>query len=264
MITLTTDFGLEDSYVGQMKGVILSIAPEVRIVDLAHGIQSQNVLAGAISLEGAIGAFPEGTIHIGVIDPGVGSERAAIAIDTEHGIFIGPDNGLFSAVLEKSPFRRAVRLTNSRYHRPTVSRTFHGRDIFAPVAGHLAAGADFADLGEPTTELATLDIPRPAERPDGGLDLVPLCADRFGNLILNLTEAEFRQRLGDGDEAACGLYLGRKKIATINQTFADVPVGWVVAYFGGSGRLEVGIRNGDAAAMLKKHGRGGVKLTLRF
>src|SRR2546428_9085642 len=132
ILTLTTDFGLADSFVGVMKGVILGIAPDVRVVDLTHQIPAQNIVAGALALESAVDYFPEGTIHLAVVDPGVGSERAAVAIETDRFILVGPDNGVFSLALDKYRPIQAVQLTNLKFHLSPISTTFHGRDVFAP------------------------------------------------------------------------------------------------------------------------------------
>src|SRR5262249_40537352 len=146
IITLTTDFGLADPYVGVMKGVILGIAPEARIIDITNEIPAQNIVAGALALESAVDYFPESTIHVGVVDPGVGSDREPVTIETDRFTCIGPDNGLFGLATKRSTIRRIVRLTNPAHRLTQVSFTFHGRDIFAPAAAHLAAGISFEEL----------------------------------------------------------------------------------------------------------------------
>ncbi len=254
IITLTTDFGLTDSYVGQMKGVILSIAPQVTIVDLCHGIRPQGVIEGAIVLESAAGCFPPGTIHVAIVDPTVGSGRAALAVQTDLGLFIGPDNGLFTAVLARWPARAAVQLTNPAFHRQPVSPTFHGRDIFAPVAAHLAIGTPLHALGEPATDLVQLDVPHPEPIGSGeGLTLHVLYADHFGNLVTDLAADFFdrwRRQRGSGPIA---IRIGDVRIDRISTTYSDVCEGGLVAYFGSSGRLEIALRNGSAADLLHAH-----------
>ncbi len=159
IITLTTDFGFRDTFAGVMKGVILSIAPAAQIVDLCHGIPPQDILAGALALEESAAFFPRGTIHVAVVDPGVGSDREAIAVETERAFYIGPDNGLFDLVVKKERLKRAVKLQNPRYRLPAVSATFHGRDIFAPAAAHLANGVALDEFGAPIAPLTELAIP---------------------------------------------------------------------------------------------------------
>jgi S-adenosylmethionine hydrolase len=245
IITLTTDFGLFDPYVGIMKGVILGIAPEAVLVDITHDVPAQDVVAGALALEAVCEFFPAGTIHVAVVDPGVGSGRAAVAVETEFCYFVGPDNGLFTAALARALLSRAVRLTNPAYHRRPVSATFHGRDIFAPVAAHLAAGAAFETLGDPLTELVTLDLPRPVARADS-LELHVVHVDRFGNLITDLTADSFILDFG-----RARLHIGGREIVGISRTYADAAQGQPVACFGSSGRLEIGVRDGSAAETLR-------------
>jgi len=242
LITLTTDFGTADAYVAQMKGVIESIAPGTSVIDISHDVPAQDVVAGALMLEHTLAAFPEGTIHVGVIDPGVGSARRAIVVRTEHATYIAPDNGLLTAVLQRTPAVACVSLTNPAYHRASVSRTFHGRDVFTPAAAHLAAGTPFDNLGDPITDPAMLDLPTP--RPtDAGLELHVIHIDHFGNLITDATAADL-----DASPDAVTLTLGDHVITGIHTTFADVAPGEPVAYLGSSNHLEIAIRNGSAAA----------------
>lgn len=254
IISLTTDFGLVDTYVGQMKAVIATIAPFTTIIDMTHCVSPQNVLAGAYCMETILDSFGSGGIHVGVVDPGVGTDRAAVAVKTNDGIFIGPDNGLFSVVLERTVFHKAVRLTNDKYHRSDVSATFHGRDIFAPVAAHMAAGVAFEDFGEPTTELVTLQLPEPMDGDAGGLLLHVIMVDHYGNLITDLTRSRFDQWLESTGVTAKNVQLssGKYKIRGIGDTFGDVSNGEPVAYFGSRRRLEIAVRNRSAACELNK------------
>ncbi|MFG0328653.1 MAG: S-adenosyl-l-methionine hydroxide adenosyltransferase family protein [Phycisphaerales bacterium] len=250
IITLTTDFGWSDTYVGVMKGVILGLCREARIVDLTHEIAPQNVLGGAIAIESSLRYFPEGTIHVGVVDPGVGTERAAVAIETDQSILVGPDNGLFSFALTAQSLKRAVRLTNRQYFRPSVSDTFHGRDVFAPVAAHLANGVALADLGEPLDDLTTLLAPEPVYAANR-IESHVLHVDRFGNLITDLRVEEFdswRRRAGVHRVrvSAAGHSLG-----AVQRTFADAPPGDPLAYFGSGGRLELAVSAGSAHEFLE-------------
>lgn len=240
LITLTTDFGTADTFVAQMKGVILGIAPQARIVDITHHIPPQDVTTAALALDDTVDAFADGAIHVVVVDPGVGGSRAAIAVRTDRFTLIGPDNGVFSAVLARHTVHRGVTLTNPAYHRHPTSATFHGRDIFAPVAGHLAAGCAFDDLGKGHSQLVTLDLPAPKPIADG-LELRVLRIDHFGNLLTNLKQA-------DCPAGPVVVQVGMVTVRGIRRTFADVSPGDAVAYFGSGGRLEIAVRNGDAAA----------------
>ena len=200
VITLLTDFGLADSYVGAMKGVVLGINPQANLVDLTHDVSPQNVLQGAFLLGTAWPYFPDGTIHLAVVDPGVGTERRALLLEGHGHLFLAPDNGILSFVLPQeetgtSPFQpylarvpegfRAYALTDPRYWRHPVSDTFHGRDIFAPVAAHLSLGLAAEEVGEPVDSLIRLAIPVPQWQGDRLLGHV-LHIDRFGNVVTSV------------------------------------------------------------------------------
>lgn len=250
IITLTTDFGTADSYVGQMKGVILGIAPHVTIVDLSHEVPAQDIMAGALVLESAVDHFPKGTIHVVVVDPGVGTDRAPIAVQTERFVLIGPDNGVLSAALARDIPLEAVQLTNTDYHNQPVSNTFHGRDIFAAVAAHIANGAVLGILGDPVEHMTQLDLPPPADR-GHGLELHVLSIDHFGNLITNLTFSDYqRWCAGRAQTHTPTIRIGNHQIDQISRTFDDAPTGGLVAYFGSSGRLEIAVDHKNAAQAL--------------
>lgn len=249
LITLTTDFGSADSYVAQMKGVIAGIAPHTRVIDGTHDIPPQNILAGALAVDAIVDAFPDGAIHVVVVDPGVGSERAAVAVRTSRFTLIGPDNGVFTLVLDRYPPTEIIRLTEPAYHRAPVSPTFHGRDVFAPVAAHLANGVTIEKLGESVTTLVNLDIPQPSETPDG-LTAVVLLGDRFGNLTTNLTRGRYDAWLAQTHAGSATVSVKGREIGPVRQTYADVEPGDPVAYFGSSGRLELAVRNGSARCAL--------------
>ncbi len=244
LVTLTTDFGLTDSYVGVMKGVILGIDPTVTIVDISHDIAPQDVQEAAYVIYAAYPYFPPDTIHVVVVDPGVGSRRRAIALRAAQAYFVAPDNGVLSYVLAREEMEEAVDLTNSRYHRPTVSHTFHGRDIFAPVAAHLARGVPLTEMGEPLTEIATFPLPQPQMLPNGEVIGHVLHIDRFGNLILDVRGEDLA--LDDG----IVLEVAGRRIQGLRRTFADVPAGALVAYIGSTGHLEIALREGNAAQSL--------------
>jgi S-adenosylmethionine hydrolase len=252
LITLTTDFGVGDSYVAQMKGVILTINPAVQIVDITHAIPPQDVARAATVIAEIAGAFPAGTIHVAVIDPGVGSDRALLAAEAAGQRFLAPDNGLLTPLFRSCPPVRLHRLENDRFWRKPVSATFHGRDVLAPVAAHLSRGTELAELG-PAVDVATR-VTLPVTGPQqvgrtlaGRVESV----DTFGNLITNIREPD----LPAGDHAGFRISIGSERIVGIHRTYADRPLQAVVALIGSSGRLEIAVNGGNAAAMLNL-GRG--------
>ena len=257
LLTLTTDFGLADTYVGVMKGVILGIAPSARLVDLTHEITPQNLLEASARLEAAIPYFPPGTIHLVVVDPGVGTERAVLVVETKTCRFVAPDNGVLTLPLRRFPTCRVIRLGEAarRYFRQPVSATFHGRDVFAPIAAHLAAGVPPESLGENVAPemLVTLPVPElQAGRDAEGrsiLRLHALYADHFGNLITDLTAGRWAAwEQAEGVLAPdITVQAGGQQWQGLARTFADVPIGSPLAYWGSAGCLEIAIRNGNAA-----------------
>lgn len=194
LITLTTDFGYEDPFVGIMKGVILSIAPGAGIVDLTHGVAPQDIRCAALALNFACPFFPPGAIHLAIVDPGVGSARRPILIECEEAFFIGPDNGVLSLAAERKKIRRVVELSNQRYYLQPVSSTFHGRDVFAPAAGHLAAGIPAGDFGPELDDWKRLEVPG-AVKSAGAIRGEIIYIDHFGNLITNVSARDL-ERLG--------------------------------------------------------------------
>lgn len=244
IITLTTDFGSHDAFVATMKAVILSNVPDARIVDICHDIPAHDIVAGSSILEDAYSYFPHGTIHVVVVDPGVGSMRAAIAMQTEHYYFVGPDNGIFSSALHRESLIEAVKLTNTAYHLPVVSATFHGRDIFAPVAAHLARGVPIEHMGEHLSTLQPLDFPLP-KRDGNQLELRVLRVDRFGNLITNLKRDLYEQ--WNPKFAPIRIRIGTSELTKLSRTYSDAPAGQPVAFFGSSNRLEIGLNLGRAS-----------------
>lgn len=246
MITLLTDFGLEDVYVGIMKGVIAGIHPQAHIIDLTHQVPPQNIALGSFQLGNAYPHFPPGTIHVAVVDPGVGSHRRAIAIQMPSGILIGPDNGLFSHVLMYEDAIAAVELTNSQYwYSKQPSHTFHGRDIFAPVAAHLATGLSLQVLGpelslSSLTTLPNLSTWQPTS--NGGMGNIQ-AIDYFGNLITNIPASEV-------SNASWILQIDQHHIhsATSYTTTEDYPT--LKALIGSHGWLEIALPNGSAHRIL--------------
>jgi S-adenosylmethionine hydrolase len=191
LITLTTDFGHQDPFVGIMKGVIFGINPNARIVDLSHGIPPQDIRAGALALCHSAPFFPLGTIHVAVVDPGVGSERKPILIESEGSYFVGPDNGILSLAVEGKRVNWIVELSEETYHLKPKSATFHGRDIFAPVAAHLSLGIPASEFGEPAKDYVRLRLPE-IVRTAGGIQGEIIYSDSFGNLVTNIRERDLQ------------------------------------------------------------------------
>jgi hypothetical protein len=239
IVTLLSDFGTADGYVAAMKGAILAVSPGLRVVDVTHEVPPQDVRSGAFILAQVAPVFPPGTVHVAVVDPGVGSLRRPLLVLAAGQAFVGPDNGLLTRA---APRPHEVRhLSRPSWWRPAPSRTFHGRDLFAPVAAHLASGRDPADAGPVITDPVELCLPEPVERP-GGLVGEVIHADRFGNLVTNVGG----DRLAGADPAALQFAIAGFTITGLSATFADVAPGELVAYVGSDGLLEVGRRGGDA------------------
>jgi S-adenosylmethionine hydrolase len=253
IITLTTDFGVEDSYVGIMKGVILGIAPAARLIDITHQVSPQNIHQGAYMVQTFDGYFPPGTVHLVVVDPGVGGDRAAIVLETPAAWFVAPDNGVLTYVwrdaLEQwGPGRCAVtELTERRYWLANVSSTFHGRDIFAPVAAHLARGVPRTALGPERPAITEAALEQPGPHRAGGLVGRIIHIDHFGNCITNITPRHLEQA-GIGPELTAEL-IGQH-IPGLYRTYAHAPLGALMALIGSSDRLEIAVRNGNAAQTL--------------
>jgi hypothetical protein len=247
IITLMTDFGLKDGNVGVMKGVILGIAPETQIVDLSHQISPQNIAEAALVLRRAMPYFPAGTIHVVVVDPGVGTSRRPMAARLGEQFVIGPDNGLVTQALESVEARgeaaRFIHLDRPQYWLPEVSHVFHGRDIFAPTAGYLAAGTAFESLGSPFSDPVRLSLPQPVRTPDGWRGEV-IHIDHFGNISTTLRQ----EMLGYPDHLKmrlCGV-----EIDGMVRTFGERPAGELVALYGSTGNLLACVVNGSAAERL--------------
>ena len=256
VITLTTDFGLADPYVASIKGVILSLNPQTVIVDVSHAVRPQQIEQGAFLLQASLPYFPPDSIHIAVVDPGVGSQRRAIALRAASGTFIGPDNGILSAALPDDVRNRAreadarvrlpqgssgVALTDSRYHRQPVSDTFHGRDIFAPAAAHLSLGVPLSDLGEPVDEVVALPPFRAQREPDGSHRGRIVHIDVFGNLITDV-------RGEDLASPRLTVEVSDRQIAGLQRTYASGQ--GLTALVGSSGFLEIALTAGSAVAEL--------------
>lgn len=266
VITLTTDFGTGDAYVASMKGVILTINPEAVIVDICHTIEPQNILQAAFILSTAYQYFPTGTIHLAVVDPGVGSQRKAILLKTPTAFFLAPDNGVLSYIMDETDKKtakpatqiaakpesiklgaglEAVAITNQDFWHKPVSATFHGRDIFAPVAAHLSLGVPLHKFGDSLSHVHVFPIPRPYNNDRGSLIGRVLHIDNFGNLITNI-------RSSDLPAEEITMTSGKQQIQGISQFYAEAE--GLAAIIGSSGYLEISLKNGNAADLL------GVKL----
>jgi S-adenosylmethionine hydrolase len=245
VIALTTDFGLTDPYVGIVKGVLATRAPGATVIDLTHGIPPQDVLAGALVLRHAAPYFPPGTIHLAVVDPGVGGTRRPICIETDTALFVAPDNGLCSLAAPPERTRRVVHLTDERFFLAPRSTTFHGRDVFAPVAAALATGTPPEALGPPVSDPVRIAVP-PVETEPGRLRGAVLYVDRFGNLVTNIEAA----RLAAFPRRAVSTTIGGVQVRGIATAYADVERGALLAVIGSWGLLEIARRDGSAAGAL--------------
>jgi S-adenosylmethionine hydrolase len=246
LVALLTDFGTRDWYAAALKAVILSRAPETRLVDITHEIPPQDIAAGAFTLAAAVPSFPAETVFLAVVDPGVGAGRALLAARADGRYFVGPDNGLLAPSLEQARTRSVVRLTERRYWGPDISRTFHGRDIMAPVAAHLARGGALHRLGPPHARLAALPSPAVAAR-GGRVRGAIVHIDAFGNLMTNLRAARWLPARAEG--RAVLRYRGRR--VPVVSSYADGRPGQLVAVAGSLGLLELAVPCGSAAARFR-------------
>ena len=247
--TLLTDFGSRDPFVGIMKGVIAGLAPHARVIDLSHHVAPQNVEQGGWLWAQAVPFFPVETIHVAVVDPGVGSARDILVAQTSDAFFIAPDNGILGYVVDRAALRALVSLRDPRYFLAPVSETFHGRDIFAPVAAHISRGVPLRSFGPPKEDPVWLEPPAATRRPAGGsagaeevigriMDI-----DRFGNCQTNV-------RLSPGDPVL-EIRVGGQVLAGLSRCYTDVPVGDPLALVGSSGFLEVSVSQGRADEQLR-------------
>ena len=270
IITLTTDFGLNDAYVAAMKGVILGINPEATLVDICHTIRPQNTSQTAFVLSTAYRFFPQKTIHLVVVDPGVGTERRAIILRTPSADFVAPDNGVLSYVIQELSAEpvadnprlqqvklertlEAVEITNSQFWRTPVSPTFHGRDILAPGAALLSLGFPPINFGEAITSLTMLPLPQPYQRPDGSLAGHILHIDNFGNLITNIRSSDL-----PSTKELITIEVGDQVITGLSRTYAEGR--GLLTLIGSSGHLEVSLKGGSASAFLDAEVGNEVKL----
>ena len=247
IITLLTDFGLRGPYVASMKGVILSIKPQCTLVDITHQINSHDIKEGAFILGQAYSNFPKGTIHLSVVDPGVGSARKPILIVTKNYFFVGPDNGLFTIALRRERVKQVVILTNQKFFLPEISSTFHGRDIFAPVAAYLALGVKPESFGPSIKSVCEIPFPDPAIT-QGKLTGEIVHVDAFGNLVSNIDRKSLLQ-FSEGRPLV--IKIGKRTIRGLKKGYWEGRKDEPVALIGSGGFLEISIREGNAQKILK-------------
>jgi S-adenosylmethionine hydrolase len=245
ILTLTTDFGIAGPYVAALKGVLLDLAPGAQLVDVCHTISPQNILEGGFVLAGIVDAFPRGTVHLAVVDPGVGTERRLIAVSVAEQWFVLPDNGLITGVARGRNVGGTWEITNPSVQRSVVVPTFHGRDILAPASAHLLRGGDPAQLGPPRESFITLRNFEPTQDEQGFVGEV-IFRDAFGNLITNV----HADRLAAAARDAWTIEIAGERIEGILRTYGERPPGTLVALVGSSGWVEIAVVNGDAARQL--------------
>jgi len=247
IITLTTDYGTNDHLVGTMKGVILKINPDVTIVDISHNVTAYDLLDGALTIGSAYSYFPPKTIHVVVVDPGVGTERRPLLVSAQNQYFIAPDNGVLSVIFERED-NVVVRHANvEHYYLSPVSNTFHGRDVFAPVAAWLTKGWQTPSMGDEITDYKKFSMPKPKEA-DGGLKGVVLRVDAFGNLITNFRAEHLAENAQENGNFK--MQVGTQAVTKLVDTFAHGAAGEPIAYVGSSGYIEIGVNKGSAARTL--------------
>jgi S-adenosylmethionine hydrolase len=246
IIALLSDFGTRDHYAGTMKGVIAGLCPDVTLIDITHEIAPHDVMEGALQLAASCRYFPAGTIFLVVVDPGVGSSRRGIAAEAGDYRFVAPDNGVLTAAFRDLPPKRIVELTERRYARPTVSRTFEGRDRFAPAAAWLAKGIQLSAFGRTLSSYHQIDIPHP-QTTDDRLSGLVLLVDRFGNLVTNIDRRTFEAFTRNHPVS---VRVAGRAITRVVATYADIKPGEVCALFGSTDHLELAVNGGSAAEAL--------------
>lgn len=255
IITLTTDFGTKDGYVGAVKGVIKRVNPEAEVLDITHQIEPFDVLGAAFALNNSFRYFPKKTIHMVVVDPGVGSQRQPLLIRSEDFLFVGPDNGVFSFIYQNERITEIILLSNKKYFLAELSSTFHARDIFAPVAAYLSLGVDEKEFGNSAKECLKLKIPEPKSSKKGVFGEI-IHIDGFGNLVTNIG-AELLQ-----NKKVVRIVVGKRQIKRIARSYFDIPKKEVGVLVGSSGFLEIAINQGSADKALK--GKIGTSVRITF
>jgi S-adenosylmethionine hydrolase len=242
IITLTTDFGLSDPYVAMMKGVILTINPEAQVVDVSHQIRAGSIIQGAGLVLETFPFFPKGTVHVAVVDPGVGSERRLMGMEVSGHAFVGPDNGIFWPIIEGHKSKKIIHLTESRYFLPSISHTFHGREVFAPIAAHLSQGVSLERMGPELCDPVRLHVPNPQVR-EGTLYGQIIRVDNFGNLISNLHRKDLEPFLESSEPV---IEVGNLTIKRLRAIYADEQEGEPLALINSSDWLEIAVNLGRA------------------
>jgi len=249
LITLTTDFGLNDHFVGTIKGVILNIAPEAEIVDICHAVQAFDVLDGALTVAQAYSYFPNGTVHVVVVDPGVGTARRPILLSTGRHYFVAPDNGVLSLVYGREERLQVRHINAEHYYRQPVSNTFHARDIFAPVAAYLAKGVETAKFGEEITDFVRFNAPKPKPVDAQTIRGVVLKVDRFGNMVTNITPQDI-PALFQAEPPGFKMRVGKHEITEIHPNYAAGAPNQVFGILGSMGYLEIAANRASAAQII--------------
>ena len=248
IITLLTDFGTEDAYVGIMKGVILSVNPSAMIIDITHHIDPHDLIQAAYIIKSSYRYFPEGTVHVIIVDPGVGSDRAIVALKMMGHIFLAPDNGILTLLMDEGKIDSIIRVENTLYFLESVSQTFHGRDIFAPTGAHLSKGMDIKKLGSclDKQELVNLRIRKPYISDKGELVGNIISFDRFGNCISNIDVNDLKKFDDGGSERMLEIKIGKNTIKSLSLSYADTKPRSPLAIIGSFGYLEIALNKGNA------------------
>jgi S-adenosyl-L-methionine hydrolase (adenosine-forming) len=249
IITLTTDYGMNDHLVGTMKGVILKINPDVTIVDITHNVTPFDLLDGALAIGSAYSYFPPKTIHVIVVDPGVGTDRRPLLVTAGNQYFIAPDNGVLSVVYEREQDLIVRHANAEHYYLQPLSKTFHGRDVFAPVAAWLSKGWQPASMGEDITDFKRFALPRPKSS-EGTLKGIVMRVDTFGNLVTNFRAEDLPEASAENGDTAISLQVGNQQVSRLVSTFAQGNAGEPIAYVGSSGYVEVAVNKGNASRTL--------------
>jgi len=250
IITLLSDFGLKDPYVAEMKAVILSKCPEARIVDISHEISKFNIRMGAFVLASAAPYFPKGSVHVAVVDPGVGTKRRPIVVETKRSIFVGPDNGVLMLAASKEGLQHVYTIENPQYMLPKVSRTFHGRDIFAPAAAHLAKGCAASKFGKEIGDYLVPDFAKPHLKENAVFGEV-LHIDDFGNIVTNIS-SEILERMALREKDSFTVKVGEETASLrLCSAYGDVSLGEALAIVGSHEFLEISVNHGSAAERFK-------------
>ena len=262
IVTLLTDFGLDDAYVGMMKGVILSVNPASTVVDITHHVEAQDITQAAYIIQSSFRYFPAGTVHLIVVDPGVGSDRSIIALKMMGHFFLAPDNGVLTLLMEEAGVDDVIRVENSNYFLKPVSRTFHGRDIFAPVGAHLSLGLDLREFGAPIdhNKLVYLDIQKPFISAKGELVGNIVSIDRFGNLITNVDRKCLETFCESDMDKGLQIQIGDQKISGLSENYDQAGPNHPLAIIGSLGYLEVAVNHGSAQRYFKANKRDVVRV----